>query len=105
MVPVKTIDAKNRPNDIPLSRWIEYDEIYHVNYIVHCLPQNVLGFGLYEKPLGEDCHPYKYFISTRFAIRPEDVQELMDMFQDIADALPDSVLQELLSNSNIPSKV
>lgn len=100
MVKIQCINSKDRPNDIPKSKWIEYGEIYSVNFIVRCLPQNVLAFGLYEKPLDESCHPYQYFISTRFAVKPEDVDELLQMHKDLAE-LPESILSELLGNSNL----
>lgn len=104
MIEARVINAKDRPNEIPLKRWLEYDEVVHITYVVRCLPQNVLGFSIYEKPLGEDCYPYQYFTSTRFSIKPEDIQKVIDLYNEIGEALPESVMTELLENSNLVSR-
>jgi len=104
MIPAKVIDVKNRPNDIPLSKLLIYDEEVHITYAVRCLPQNVLAFSIYEKPLDESCAPYEYFTSTRFAIRDEDIQKVIDLYNEIGDALPEGVMKELLENSNLVSR-
>jgi len=101
MIIAKVIDAKNRPNDIPLSKWLVYDDDVHITYVTRCLPQNVLAFSIYEKPLDETCAPYEYFTSTRFAIRDEDVQKVIDLYNELGEVLPEGVMQELLENSNL----
>ena len=104
MIKCICIDAKNRPNEIPIPKWLEYVDEYSITYAVRCLPQNVLGFSIYEKPLGEDCYPYQYFTSTRFSIKPEDQQKVIDLYNEIGEALPESVMAELLENSNLVSR-
>jgi len=104
MIKCICIDAKNRPNEIPIPKWLEYGEEYSITYAVRCLPQNVLAFSLYEKPLCDDCYPYQYFTSTRFSIKPEDQQKVIDLYNEIGEALPESVMAELLENSNLVSR-
>jgi hypothetical protein len=85
MILCKCIDDSNRPGDFPLSKWVKEGEEYHITYAVRLLPQNVLGYSLYEKPIGPECFPYEYF--TRFAIRDEDVEALEKMYVDIGESI------------------
>lgn len=101
MIPCICIDDKNRPADFPLSKWVKEDEQYRITAVYLCLPQKVLGYSLYEKPCGPECHPYQYFISTRFALTKEDSERVMQMFKDQGEAMSDKDLQELFKNSNL----
>ena len=100
MIPCQCIDDSFRPNEIPLKRWVKKGEEYHVTYTAVCLPQNVFAFSLYEKPLDESCYPYKYFISTRFAIKPEDMEALMELVKGCTETAGMD-LNELMRNSNL----
>jgi hypothetical protein len=100
MIPCTCINAKNKPNDIPKSKWVKEGEQYHITYTVVCLPQNVLAFSLYEKPLDETCYPYEYFISTRFGVKPEDIEALMELVKDCTDTAGMDI-NELMKNSNL----
>ncbi len=89
-----------RPNEIPIEKWVIKDEKYRITDVARLLPQNVLGYSLYEKPL-IDCAPYEYFISTRFAVKPEDIQKLIDIWQQKDIDISEIELQELFENSNL----
>lgn len=100
MIPCQCIDDKNRPGDFPKSKWVKAGEEYHITYAVICIPQNVLAFSIYEKPIDETCYPYEYFISTRFAIKPEDMEALMELVKGCTDTAGMD-LDELMKNSNL----
>lgn len=100
MINCTAINSKGRPNEIPVEKWIELGEKYRIVFVCRCLPQNVLAYGLYEKPL-DGCAPYEYFDSRRFGIAPEDVQKVIDPYKELGEALPEGVMGELLENSNL----
>jgi hypothetical protein len=104
MIPCLCINAKDKPNDIPLSKWVEYNEQYRITYVCRVLPSNVLAYSIYEKPLDESCAPYLYFSAERFSVRDEDVQKVIDMYNELGDILPNDVLQELLENSKLVTR-
>lgn len=100
MIEVKTINCSNKPKEIHANKWLKLGEVVHVNYVTRLLPQDVLGFSIYEHPLDESCMPYEYFLSTRFAISKENVKRIIEMFNDIAN-VSDEELQQILKNSNL----
>ena len=101
MIPCLCVDDKNRPNDIPTSKWVKKNDEYHVTYVVRVLPQNVLGVSLYEKPLGPSCAPYEYFLATRFIFTEEGKKALLELYLELGEAISDDALKELLENSNL----
>ena len=63
---VVAIDASARPNDVPISSWVEKDEVYNVTQVdVMNLQNGTIGFKLAEKPL-DKFFPYQYFRASRF---------------------------------------
>ena len=52
-----------------------------------------------ELELDESCHPYEYFLSTRFAIHEEDIEKLNELIQDCSDA--DFSVRELVKEINL----
>lgn len=103
MIPCICINDANRPNDFPIKKWVKVGEEYHITYTVVCIPQNVLAFSIYEKPLDETCLPYEYFISTRFAVKPEDIEALMELVKGCTETAGMN-LGELMRNSNLITK-
>jgi hypothetical protein len=68
------IDDSNRPDGIPLSKWIKKSQIYTVIKIAKLNIQGgILGFKLAEVNI-DDCFPYQYFAANRFGI-PTDSKE------------------------------
>lgn len=100
MIKCICIDDSERPGDFPASKWVIKEQEYHITWVVKVLPQNQLAFSLYEKPLDESCLPYLYFLSTRFAINPEDIDTIREMFL-LENSVSDIELKELFENSNI----
>jgi hypothetical protein len=67
------INDKNRPNEIPLSKWIKKGEFYTPIKLLKCNVQGgILGFILAEIDLDASCEPYKCFDVKRFAVPVED---------------------------------
>jgi hypothetical protein len=100
MIPCVCIDDSGKPENIPQSKWVKRGEKYHITYSVICFPQKVLAFSIYEKPMDETCFPYQYFISTRFAVAPEDLEKLIELVNGCNDTAQLD-LNELLKNSNL----
>jgi hypothetical protein len=97
MIEAICIDATNKPNDIPNNKWLVEGEIYHIVYTTTVLPQRQLAFHLSEIDLDETCHPYEYFLSTRFAIMEEDIEALERLIEDcsVADVNVGELMKEI----------
>ena len=62
------INDKDRPDGIPLSKWIKESEVYTVTEVTRMRIQGgKLGFKLAEVNI-DDCFPYQYFDASRFAL-------------------------------------
>lgn len=82
---VYCINNKNKPNEIPQSKWdlLKEGEEYTVIEVMKCNAQGgILGFKLEEINI-DDCLPYKYFAAYRFALpkeiitKKEELQETL----------------------------
>jgi hypothetical protein len=93
------INDKNRPKEIPVNKWIKKDEKYTVIYTVTVLPQKQLAFHLAEIDLDESCHPYTYFLASRFAFTEENLLKLIELIKDCSDT--DFSLTELLEQTQL----
>lgn len=93
------INDKNRPKEIPVNKWIKKDEKYTVIYTVTVLPQKQLAFHLAEIDLDETCHPYTYFLASRFAFTEENLLKLIELIKDCSDT--DFSLTELLEQTQL----
>ena len=101
MVPVICLNDTLRPHQVPENLWIKQGEWYHITEIALCKPQNIDGFSLYEKPLGDNTAPYYYFRAARFGIREADIPALKELAEQCNEldgldvgALVDSVINE-----------
>ena len=78
------INDSDRPNEIPVSKWVVKDKIYTIDKVMRMNMQNgLLGFSLKEIDLS-GCFPYLYFSANRF--RP-------------AVSIDDINLEEMIENS------
>jgi len=69
MFEVICIDAANRPNDIPTSKWIIKGNDYTVIKVSKMNIQGgILGYQLAEVNL-EGCAPYLFYAASRFKIK------------------------------------
>lgn len=82
---VVCINDAERPNDIPISKWVVKGKEYTVIKIDRMLLQGgAVGFQLAEIDL-RDCVPYLYFSAHRFGIKP-----LPDMAREVEVEVRDS---------------
>lgn len=66
---VTCIDAANRPNDIPTSKWVIKGNDYTVIKVSKMNIQGgILGYQLAEVNL-EGCAPYLFYAASRFKIK------------------------------------
>lgn len=64
---VLCVDDRQRPNEIPLSKWVKKGEVYTVVKVVNAMMQGgLISFQIEEIDL-TGCEPYLFFSSTRFA--------------------------------------
>jgi len=82
MIECICINDKNRPTEIPIEKWVKEGEKYHVIYSIVVLPQRQLAFHLNEIELTEKEHPYEYFLASRFAFHPKDLDKMMQLIED-----------------------
>lgn len=85
MVKAICIDERNRPHEIPKSKWVKKLEVYTVIYAAWVMPQKELAFHLAEIDLDESCDPYTYFLASRFGFTDEELDKLIKLIQDCDD--------------------
>jgi hypothetical protein len=75
-IEVICIDDSMRPNEVPLSRWVKRNQVYHIVEIARMSQQTgVLGCKLAEIN-NDDLFPYQYFRLSRFAkVEPEKTRQ------------------------------
>ena len=84
------IDDSDRPNEIPLTKWVKKGEIYTVTKIVFLNMQpGMVGFKLAELNIDE-YFPYQYFAQNRFAI------VILEEKHDWVEELLDNILEEAM---------
>lgn len=79
------IDNANRPEVIPLTKWLKKGNSYTIIFTVLVLPQRQIGVHLSEIELTEKELPYEYFLLSRFAIREEDLMKLNELIKECTD--------------------
>lgn len=102
MIPCICINDKDRPAEIPESKWVKEGQTYHVTYSTIVLPQRMLAFLLYEIDLDESCHPYEYFLSHRFAFLSEHLKDLYELIENCKDT--DFSIEELMAQTELVEK-
>ena len=79
------INDSNRPNEIPVNKWIKKGSTYNVIFTVTVLPQKELGVQLAEIELTDKEIPYEYFLANRFAFTEEAMKKLIELIKDCSD--------------------
>jgi len=80
------VNDKNRPNDIPLSKWIKVGQIYTIRQVDTITIQGkMLAFKLEEIDI-DDYFPYTHFAADRFVpvieITQQQFEELLEQQQE-----------------------
>jgi len=90
---VTCIDAKNKPNDIPTSKWVVEGQKYTVIKVAKLLIQGgMVGFKL--EGLDIDAYfPYQFFAANRFMIPLDNAWNIEEMLQKILKEAKEEVLE------------
>jgi hypothetical protein len=84
------IDDSNRPEDIPLTHWIEEGELYTLKDVKRLKMQGGrLGIQIHEINLLELCGQHEFFSLDRFAIDVDEVEAFKQVI--IASGRQDSI--------------
>jgi hypothetical protein len=103
MVECICINDSNRPKEIPIKKWVTKGKPYTVIFTVTVLPQKQLGVHLEEIELDESCHPYEYFLASRFAFTEENLEKLIQLIKDCSDT--DFSMDELLKQTQLEESI
>jgi hypothetical protein len=103
MVECNCINDKNKPKEIPESKWIKEGEKYNVIYTCLVLPQKELAFLLHEIQLTDAELPYEYFLAKRFAFTQENLEKILELIKDCNDT--DFSMEELLEQTQLQEEI
>jgi hypothetical protein len=99
MIECICINDKNRPKEIPETKWIKEGEKYNVIYTTIVLPQKQLAYHLSEIELTEAEAPYEYFLANRFAVPLENIHKLLELIKDCSET--NFSMEELLKQTEL----
>lgn len=85
MIECICIDDANRPEVVPLTKWLKKGNPYNIFYTVLVLPQKQIGVHLAEIELTEKELPYEYFLLSRFAFTEENFKLLIELIKNCND--------------------
>jgi len=68
---------KNRPNEVPMNRWVKKDVEYTIRSICFLTIQNLYGCKL-EEINNDDLFPYTFFALDRFGISQSEIVSLVE---------------------------
>ncbi len=100
MIECICIDSNNKPDEIPLSKWINKDFKYHITHVYFHHGQGIQGVTLHEVRLTKECYPYVAYRLNRFAMTQKSLQELIQMIKDCTE-LNDFDILELIKESDL----
>jgi len=103
MVECICINDKDRPKEIPISKWVKKGQTYNIIYTVTVLPQKQLGVVLSEIELTDKELPYEYFLASRFAFTEENLKKLIQLIKDCSDT--DFSMDELLKQTQLEEQI
>lgn len=103
MVECICIDDKNKPKEIPDSKWLKEGNKYNIIYTVIVLPQRELAVMLSEIELTDKEMPYEYFLAKRFGFTEENIKKLMQLIKDCTDT--DFSMEELLEQTQLQETI
>lgn len=94
------INSKDKPKEIPQSKFVKEGEWYELLMVIRCMPANVIGFELVEPTLDETCLPFSCFLGDRFAILENDITEFIELCKSCAE-LDNFSIEELMEQSQL----
>jgi len=99
MVKCICINDNNKPNRIPIERWVKKGNEYTITFVTTVLPERKVAFLLDEIELDKSCFPYQYYSADRFAFSPEELEKLSEFIKDCDDASEQA--KELIKSLNL----
>ncbi len=103
MIECICIDSDNRPEEVPLSHWIQKDFKYHITHVYFHHGQEIQGVTLHEVRLTKECYPYASYRLSRFAMTRDSLMRLIQMIKDCTE-LNDFDISELIKESDLQIK-
>lgn len=100
MVEVLCINSKDKPDEIPLSRWIQKDFKYNITHIYFHPNQGIQGVDLAEVKLTPECYPYVTYKLSRFGVTLENLEKLRQLAKDCTE-LNEIDINKLLEESEL----
>lgn len=97
MVSCVCIDAKNKPANIPTTKWLKEGQKYTIMHVYLMVNQDKIQ-GCSLKELKIDFPPYNCFRLNRFGFKKEDVPALIELIKNCND-LNDIDVEKLLEES------
>jgi hypothetical protein len=90
---VRCLDAKNKPNDIPLSKWVVEGKNYTVIKVAKLLIQGgLVGFKLQELDI-DGYFPYQFFAANRFGLAIDTDWNVEKMLEKLLEEAKEEVLE------------
>ena len=93
------INNENRPEVIPINKWLKKGNAYTIIFTVLVLPQRQIGVHLSEIEFTEKELPYEYFLLSRFAFTKENFLLLNELIKECTDT--DFSMEELLKQTEL----
>lgn len=75
---VTCINDSNRPNEVPLSRWVKKGEEYTIVKIDKMVKQGGIGGVKLEELNNDDLYPWSYFNINRFTFSQKQLDEAIE---------------------------
>jgi hypothetical protein len=75
MISVICIDDSNRPNEVPITRWLELHQEYTIIKVMIMKVQGGLAGVKLEEINNDDLFPWTYFRADRFGQTEEQLME------------------------------
>lgn len=82
---ILNINDKDRPYEIPGDKWPKKGTEYTPIRVTYHPLQGIQGVELQEIRLTKDNYPYEVFKLDRFAVRKEDLEELIELIKTSND--------------------
>lgn len=99
-IPCICIDARNKPDIIPLKNWINKGLEYHITHVYYYSKQGIQSVTLDEVRLGPESAPYEGYALSRFAFTPENLYKLIELMK-LCTELNEVSIKQLLEESNV----
>ena len=84
---VTCINDSNRPNEVPLSRWVKKGEEYTIVKIDKMVQQGGIGGVKLEELNNDDLYPWSYFNINRFTFSQKQLDEAIEKGEIVMEEL------------------